>query len=176
MNEAEARQEFADFVRVHWSSLMSIGVAVSGSRQEAEDLVQTALTSTYARWQTIRPGEALAYLRRSILNAHITSWRRHRGAELTVGEPVRQSTHDTMATVDDRLSLMPSVQALPRRQRAVVVLRYLCDLSDDEIASTLGTTTSTVRSQAVRGLATLRSTHPGREAAPHPTVSSRRTS
>jgi len=50
-------------------------VAVSGSRHEAEDLVQTALTNTYGRWHKIREGEALAYLRRSITNAHISRWR-----------------------------------------------------------------------------------------------------
>ena len=151
------QHEFAEFVRTHWSQLMSIAVAVSGSRYEAEDLVQTALTNTYARWHKIRSDDAVAYLRRSIANAHVSRWRRHRGAELTVAEPpdvagLVVETH----VVEDRLTLVPILRSLPPRQRAVLVLRYLCDLSDDDVAATLGTSASTVRSQAARGLATLR--------------------
>jgi Sigma-70 region 2 len=94
--DGERQQEFARFVRSHWSQLMTIAVAVSGSRDEAEDLVQTTLTSACARWQRIRPEEALAYLRRSIANAHVSRWRRHRGAELPVAEPpdVATGVHD----------------------------------------------------------------------------------
>ena len=136
---------------------MSIGVAVAGSRAEAEDLVQTALTNAFIRWRRIRRDEALAYLRRSILNANISRWRRHRGAELTLADvpeaPARRPDTDG---VDDRQTLLPLLRALPPRQRAVLVLRYLCDLPDDEIATTLGISAGTVRSQAFRGLATLR--------------------
>lgn len=155
MNDLAARQDFEAFVREHWSALMSIGVAISGSRTEAEDLVQTALANAYPRWRRIRRPEALAYLRRSILNAHISRWRRHRGGELSVAEPPEpRQNHDT--GVDERLALMPMLRDLPPRQRAVLVLRYLCDLPDAEIAATLGITTGTVRSQAARALTTLR--------------------
>lgn len=119
-----------------------------------EDLVQTALTSAYARWRRVRPDQALAYLRRSILNAHISRWRRHRGGELSVAEPPEPASSDHEAPgVDERLSLMPALRALPPGQRNVLVLRYLCDLPDSEIAATLGITTGTVRSQAARGSA-----------------------
>jgi len=157
------QEEFAAFVRANWSQLMSIAVAVSGSRHEAEDLVQTALTSTYARWPKIREGEALAYLRRSIANAHVSRWRRHRGAEIVVGEP--PDAADRIAAtqaVDDRLSIMPVLRGLPKRQRAVLVLRYLCDVSDDDIAAALGIAPATVRSQAARGLAAIRDRRPPR--------------
>ena len=156
MTDADQQREFTDFVRMHWSQLMTVAVAVSGSRNEAEDLVQTALTNTYARWHKVREGEALAYLRRSIANAHISRWRRHRGAELFVADPPESTGVADTYAVDDRLYLMPILHALPQRQRAVLVLRYLCDLADNDIAATLGTSASTVRSQAARGLATLR--------------------
>ncbi len=157
MSDTDQQHEFADFVRMHWSQLMSVAVAVSGSRHEAEDLVQTALTNTYARWHKIRAGEALAYLRRSIANAHISRWRRHRGAEMSVAEPPEfAGVIAETGVVDDRLTLLPILRTLPPRQRAVLVLRYLCDLSDDDVAATLGTSASTVRSQAARGLSTLR--------------------
>jgi RNA polymerase sigma-70 factor (sigma-E family) len=157
MSDAAVRHDFEQFVREHWSTLMSIGVAVSGSRAEAEDLVQTALANTYPRWRRIGRDQALAYLRRSIVNAHISRWRRHRGGELSVAEPPDRAeprAHDR--GVDERLSLVPVLRTLPPRQRAVLVLRYLCDLPDREIAATLGISTGTVRSQAARGLATLR--------------------
>jgi RNA polymerase sigma-70 factor (sigma-E family) len=147
--------DFDGFVRANWSTLMSIGVAVSGSRAEAEDLVQTALINAYKRWPRIRPEQALAYLRRSIVNAQISRWRRHRG-EFTVAEPPERHEPDRSSAVDDRLTLLSLVRTLPTKQRAVLVLRYLCDLPDDEIAQTLNCSTATVRSQASRALATLR--------------------
>jgi RNA polymerase sigma-70 factor (sigma-E family) len=162
MQDAAARAEFEAFVRRHWSALMAIAVAVSGSRGEAEDLVQTALTGAWPRWRRIRQDEALAYLRRSILNAHVSRWRRRRGAEVSVAEPpdFPASAAVRLATdvVDDRASLLPALRALPERQRAVLVLRYLCDLPDAEIAATLAISAGTVRSQAARGLAALRAT------------------
>jgi len=157
MTDAERQAEFTSFVRTHWSQLMTIAVAVSGSRLEAEDLVQTALANTYGRWPKVREGEALAYLRRCIANAHISRWRRHRGAELIVHElPDATATDRGVVAVDDRSVLVPLLRGLPHRQRAVLVLRYLCDLTDDDVAATLGTSPGTVRSQAARGLASLR--------------------
>jgi RNA polymerase sigma-70 factor (sigma-E family) len=156
-SELAARQDFESFVREHWSALMTIGVAISGSRTEAEDLVQTALANAYPRWRRIRRPEALGYLRRSILNAHISRWRKHRGSELTVAEPPEPAFAGPVeGGVDDRLTVLPMLRDLPPRQRAVLVLRYLCDLPDNEIATTLGISTGTVRSQAARALTTLR--------------------
>ena len=155
MDELAARADFEEFVREHWSALMTIGVAICGSRTEAEDLVQTALANAYPQWRRIRRAEALAYLRRSILNAHISRWRRHRGGELSVAEPPEPAP-DVDSGVDDRLTLLPMLRELPVRQRAVLVLRYLCDLPDAEIAATLRISAGTVRSQAARALTTLR--------------------
>ncbi len=155
--------DFEAFVRINWAALMSIAVAVADSRAEAEDLVQTALTNAYSRWRKIRPTEALAYLRRSILNARISRWRKYRGNELTVAEPPEGTGRSETDGVDERESLLLVLRRLPPRQCAVLVLRYLCDLPDDEIAETLGISTGTVRSQAARGLSTLRTSHVSRE-------------
>jgi RNA polymerase sigma-70 factor (sigma-E family) len=157
-SDAAVRTDFEEFVRTHWSALMGMASAVSRSRAEAEDLVQTALTGAYPRWRRIRRDDALAYLRRSVLNANVSRWRRHRGAELTMAEPPEVDRRGTVATdgVDDRQSLLPMLRTLPERQRSVLVLRYLCDLPDAEIAATLGIAPGTVRSQAARGLAALR--------------------
>ena len=134
---------------------MAIGIAVSGSRHEAEDLVQSALTSAFPRWERLRPEDALAYVRRSIVNANVSRWRRTRRL-VSVPDVPERSTEDGAAASDAHLTLLPLIRDLPPRQRAVVVLRYLCDLSDPDIAETLGISPGTVRSQAFRALAALR--------------------
>jgi RNA polymerase sigma-70 factor (sigma-E family) len=158
--DPDVRERFTAFVRANRSLLLTIGVAVSGSRVEAEDLVQTALANAFPRWHTIADEQALAYVRRSILNANVSRWRRMLAVQGRLSEPAEgpDSARDPLAmrTVDDRLSLVPLLRDLPTRQRAVLVLRYLCDLPDDQIAHTLGIAPGTVRSQAARGLATLR--------------------
>ena len=153
----DARADFEAFVRENWAALMSIAVAVSPSRTEAEDLVQTALTNAYGRWRRVRRDEALAYLRRSIVNANVSRWRKHRRRETAVAEPPdRLDGRSDTDRVDARESLLPLLRELPAGQRAVLVLRYLIDLPDDEIAETLRISPGTVRSQAARGLAALR--------------------
>jgi RNA polymerase sigma-70 factor (sigma-E family) len=162
VHEANGQTEFTVFVRRHWAQLMTIGVAVSGNRADAEDLVQAALAGVYRNWHTIDQDRALAYLRRSIANGQVSRWRRRRSESL-VDEPPETPHTGGMDRLESRLVLVPLLRTLPDRQRAVIVLRYLCDLADDEIAATLGTTRETVRSQAARGLATLRA----RSAAAH---------
>lgn len=159
MDDTASRRDFEAFVREHWSTLMSIGAVVSGSRSEAEDLVQTALTNVYPKWRRIRREQALAYLRRSILNANVSRWRRQRGSELSVAVLPVTASADQSDAVDERESVLPMLRGLPPGQRAVLVLRYLCDLPDQEIAATLRISVGTVRSQASRGLATLRAAH-----------------
>ena len=153
--DEETTVRFTRFVEDHWSALIAIGIAVSGSRQEAEDLVQNALAGAYPRWDTLRPDDALAYLRRSIVNGNVSRWRRHRRLVAVADVPDRPSDDGTAST-ETHLTLMPLVRGLPPRQRAVVVLRYLCDLSDHDIAQTLGIAAGTVRSQALRALTALR--------------------
>jgi RNA polymerase sigma-70 factor (sigma-E family) len=147
---------FESLVRANWPELMAIARALTHDRSRAEDLIQTALVNAFPRWTKIRPGEAMPYLRTSIVNAHISAWRRV-GRRETSSElfPEAAST-SPYAAADDRLELLGQVRELPPRQRAVIVLRYLCDLSDAEIATTLGIDTGTVRSNAHRGLARLR--------------------
>lgn len=157
MPDPEVDRAFTAFVCEHRALLLTIAVSICGSRGEAEDLVQSALASAYARWSKIDPAQAVAYVRRCILNANISRWRRRGFAELTVAEPPEHEwTQLPSHRVDDRLSLLPLLRELPARQRAVLVLRYLCDLPDDEIAATLRIALGTVRSQAARGLTTLR--------------------
>ena len=149
---------FEAFVAAHGAGLLAFAHALCGDRQDAEDLTQAALASAYARWPRVRPDTALAYVRRSIANGRVSLWRRpwHRDVPVDAADlPVVDAPDGATA---DRLATYEALRALPRGQRAVLVLRYLCDAPDDEIAAALGVTPATVRSQAHRGLATLRRT------------------
>jgi RNA polymerase sigma-70 factor (sigma-E family) len=149
---------FETFVAAHGAGLLAFAHALCGDRQDAEDLTQAALASAYARWPRVRPETALAYVRRSIANGRVSLWRRPFRRDVpadAVDLPTVDAPDDVTA---DRLTTYEALRALPRGQRAVLVLRYLGDVPDDEIAAALGVTAATVRSQAHRGLATLRRT------------------
>jgi RNA polymerase sigma-70 factor (sigma-E family) len=147
---------FEEFVAVHGPGLLVFARALTGNTVDAEDLLQGALTSAYVRWPRIRADGALAYVRRSVANGRVSLWRRSRrrdlfGFEL---ETPALGRHDEETV--ERLAVRETLSRLPRGQRAVLVMRYLLDLSDAEIADILGVTLSGVRSQAHRGLRTLR--------------------
>lgn len=150
--------DFDAFVRAHHVGLVKYAVLLCGSRAQAEDIVHDVLTRVYPRWAdiTARPGSVLAYVRRAVTNEHV-SWRRRWSTRTTV--LVEDLTpFDAPAPVaptgDDQL--WRSLQGLPARQRAALVLRYYEGLDDDEVAECLECRPGTVRSLVSRGLATLR--------------------
>jgi RNA polymerase sigma-70 factor (sigma-E family) len=147
--------EFAEYVQYRLPALLRFGYALTGNQHDASDLVQEALERVGVRWKSIvrDSGSPDAYVRRAMVNARTSRWRRHRTETLVADVP------DTTAQVRDRFDDEPLWQALrelPSRQRAVIVLRYYEDLSEAEIAATLGISTGTVKSQASRAMATLR--------------------
>lgn len=147
--------DFAAYVEAQLPALLRLGHALTGNRHDASDLVQEALERVGLRWAAIQRGggQPHAYARRTIVNAWTSRWRRRRW-ETLVAEPP-----ETVGQTHDRLEndeLWAALRALPPRQRAVIVLRYYEDLSEKEIAVTLGVTPGTVKSQASRALATLR--------------------
>jgi RNA polymerase sigma-70 factor (sigma-E family) len=147
---------FEEFVTVHGPGLLVFARVLTGNPVDAEDLLQNALTSAYARWPRIRSDTALAYVRRSIANGRVSQWRRRSSRDLVALEDdlAAPGRHDEQTV--ERLAAQQALRRLPRGQRAVLVMRYLLDLSDAEIADTLGVSLSGVRSQAHRGLRTLR--------------------
>ncbi len=145
---------FADFVSLHGPGLLAFARGLTGNTPDAEDLLQNALAGAYARWPRIRPDKALAYVRRSLANGRVSLWRRTRPTiGLDIDRPMA-GQHD-QETVD-RLALRQALSGLPRSQRAVLVMRYLLDLPDNEIAEALGVGLPTVRSHAHRGLRSIR--------------------
>jgi RNA polymerase sigma-70 factor (sigma-E family) len=150
--------EYDELYAALWPRLVRTAYAVSGDLGLAEDAVQTAFAKAYGSWRRIaRMRAPEAYLRRmavnEVLNDRRLARRRH---ELTSAEPPERATP---AGVDDALAhgdMWRALSTLPPRQRAVLVLRYYEDLSEQQIAATLGCRPGTVKSQASAALAALR--------------------
>jgi RNA polymerase sigma-70 factor (sigma-E family) len=149
-------QTFEEFVAGTLPALLRFGHVLTGSPEDAEDLVQEALAKSLRRWRRASADDPVAYVRKVMVNTHLTRWRRW-GARVQVGEVPDTAADDTGLTRSQEWdALRRALAQLPTRQRAVLVLRYLEDLPDPAIAALLGCQPVTVRSQASRGLAALR--------------------
>jgi RNA polymerase sigma-70 factor (sigma-E family) len=158
---SEASIPFEDFVRARSAALLRTALLLAGDkgRPEAEDLLQTALERAYRHWGRIcQSGDPERYVRRVLANASTDWWRRlrRRPEHALPGDEAGPEAGDHASTIAERDFLMRALAALPPRQRAVLVLRYFCDMSEAEIADVLGCAVGTVKSQASRGLARLR--------------------
>ncbi|HEY7013493.1 MAG TPA: SigE family RNA polymerase sigma factor [Streptosporangiaceae bacterium] len=158
--DSQAEAEFSEFMLGRWSRLVRLGYGLTGDQGLAEDLAQTALAKAFASWPRVRrAGDPDAYVRRIMLNANSARFRKHRVRELLTGAPPEAgpaSPEDQAAQHDDRSALIAALQRLPHGQRAVVVLRYWMDMTETEVAATLGCSVGNVKSQASRALAKLR--------------------
>ena len=150
--------DFSEFFHVAWPRLFRTALAIAGDRGLAEDALQSAFIKAYSSWHRVRTADRPeAYVRRMVVNEVLGSrrhgwWHRERPHEQV--ESGKPTSHE--GRVVERLTLWEAVQALPVRQRAVVVLRYYEDLTEAQIAETLGCSRGTVKSQASDALATLR--------------------
>jgi RNA polymerase sigma-70 factor (sigma-E family) len=146
-------REFTRYVEARGGALLRTAMFLcAGDRSAAEDLVQTTLVRAYVAWHKVREEAARdGYVRRIMVRE---SWRRPAAAVLVRD---RAEATQPQGAVDDRLDLFPLLAALPRQQRAVVVLRYYEDLSERDIADALGCSPGSVKRHASRALATLRS-------------------
>ena len=146
---------FRAFVAARQRALLRSAWLLTGDWQSAEDLVQTALVRAWPHWRRLRDAEhAEAYVRRVMLNTFSSWWRRRwRGETPTADLPDRAAEADD---ADVRAVLLDAVRLLPKRQRAVVVLRFFDDLTEARAAEVLGCSVGTVKSQAAKALATLR--------------------
>ena len=154
-------QEFSEFVAARAPSLFRVALALTGSHHTAEDLLQSVLERTFARWRYIRTSPE-AYARTALYRTQVGVWRR-RGVvrELPVDRlPDHADGSDHMRATDLRLALRQALHRLGPRQRAVLVARFYEDLTDEQTAQLLGCSVGTVRSQAHRALARLRQLAP----------------
>jgi len=147
---------FADFSMASRPALLRFGHVLTGNPAEAEDLVQEALARCLRRWRHVSAEDPVAYVRRVMVNTHLTRWRRW-GSRVRLGGVPETVADDTgLRRSEEWDALRRALSQLTARQRAVLVLRYLEDLPDPSIAELLGCSPGTVRSQAARGLTALR--------------------
>ncbi|MEU8657578.1 SigE family RNA polymerase sigma factor [Actinoplanes philippinensis] len=147
---------FAEYFAARSSAMRATAFLLCGDWHRAEDLTQSAFTKLYLRWNRVQRHESLdPYLRRVLISSFIDEgrwgwWRRERPHDARIEHAADPEPSE------DRVTLMRALAQVPPRQRAVLVLRYWQDLSVEETAAALGCTAGTVKSQAARGLETLR--------------------
>ena len=122
-----------------------------GSREDARDIAQEAMARAYASWPKVRD-KASGWVARVTTNLALDQLRRRTRVAPAAVAP----TPDTAALAADRADLVSALRGLPRRQRDVVVLRYLADLPEADVASALGCSVGSVKQHAHRGLTALR--------------------
>ena len=132
-------------------------VLARGDRALAEDLVQAALAKTYQAWDRIEDRGAVdGYVRRAMVNTHISWWRRRRVEEYPTDEIPDRPVLDHAGDSEIQDALRRAIERLPQRMRAAVVLRYYEDMSEAEVAQVLGVSLGTVKSTVSRAVAKLR--------------------
>lgn len=159
--EDRDREDFRSYVVARSPALLRTAYLLTGSRADAEDLLQTALAKTYLAWTNIRERAAVdGYVRRVMVNTQTSWWRRRRVDEYATDtlpeRPGRDATDDLTLQLDLHAALWAALTGLPKRQRAMVVLRYYEDLSEAETAAVMGVSVGTVKSTTSRALGKLR--------------------
>ncbi|WP_245984492.1 SigE family RNA polymerase sigma factor [Streptomyces tateyamensis] len=156
--EVDHLTEFTAYVRERRASLYATAYHLTGDRFEAEDLLQTALFSTYRAWGRITDKAAVGgYLRRTMTNLHISAWRRRKLNEYPTEElPETVGDTDAMGGTELRAVLWQALAKLPENQRTMLVLRYYEGRTDPEIADILDISVGTVKSSIWRALRRLR--------------------
>lgn len=153
----EAYEGFREFVLARGPALSRAAYLLTGDRSAAEELAQATLVKAALRWRRVSAaGNPEAYVRRILVNEHISWWRRFGRRELPDGYPREKIVSDVTDATVQRLDLAAALARLPRRQRTVVVLRFYEDLSEAETAALMGCSVGTVKSQASAALAKLR--------------------
>jgi RNA polymerase sigma-70 factor (sigma-E family) len=153
---------FEQLYAAHWRRLVRLAVLLLRDQGRAEEVVQDAFVAVHDRWRTLRdPAKAAAYLRTSVVN-RARSELRHRGVEERYAarqsgrEPLEAPADVPLLAADRRSAVLTALQQLPTRQREVLALRHYLELSEAEIADTLGISRGSVKAHASRGAATLR--------------------
>lgn len=151
---------FEEYVRASGPRLKRLAFLLTGDLTEAEDLLQSAYAKVMPHWGKVSGYDVPdAYMRRVMVSIRTSWWRRSRGREKLVPEvPDRGpgTSPPIGETVVNRQVLLTALRALPERQRAAVVLRHWCDLSEADTADSMGCSIGTVKSTTSKGLASLR--------------------
>lgn len=158
--------DFTAYLEARQGRLLRTAYLLTGDQHQAEDLLQTSLAKLYLAWDRVHDGGSVdAYARRILVNENNSSWRKpwrrreratdFAAADAPTGTPVRDGYDEGVGDAVWQL-----VQTLPRRSRAIVVLRYYEQLTEAETAEVLGIAVGTVKSQTSRAMAALRERTP----------------
>lgn len=148
---------FAAFVTAGSRRHLRTAYLLTGNAADAEDLLQTALSQLVRVWDRVaQSGDVDAYLRRVLVNTHVSRGRRRWHRERPTDAPPDLPGRDPYVTLDDRDQLRRALVRLSPGERRTVVLRHVEDLPEAEVARLLGCSVGTVKSQGARGLAKLR--------------------
>jgi RNA polymerase sigma-70 factor (ECF subfamily) len=147
---------YDEFLAVRGAALLRTAYLICGDRDHAEDLFQNAMARLLVHWPRVANGDPEAYARRTLVNATINWRQRLRARESVVAQVPEWAGSDFTVEQADRDEMWRRLAALPRRQRAVLVLRYYEDLTESQTAALLGCSVGTVKSQHAKALATLR--------------------
>ena len=151
------RVAFGEYVRARSGALLRAAQAMTGNRADAEDLLQATLVKAYQSWEKIADPAALdTYVRRVMVNTHISGWRRQRVDEYPTDELPDSPATDVTGDSDLHDVVQRAVDRLPRQMRAAVMLRYFNDMTEPEVAAALGVSVGTVKSTVARAVAKLR--------------------
>ena len=153
---------FEEYVLARGAALVRFARLLTGENHRAEDLAQDVLAKAYVNWRrVVRADNPDLYVRRMLINAHHSWWRRRSNREVSVAAPRdHRSTGDAAAEVTEREAMWQLVLTLPVRQRTVIVLRYYEDYDDATIAELMQCSRGTVRTQAKRALHKLQASLP----------------
>jgi RNA polymerase sigma-70 factor (sigma-E family) len=151
------RLAFGEYVRIRSRALLRAAQAMTGNRSDAEDLVQATLVKAYQSWDRISDPAALdTYVRRVMVNTHISGWRRRRLDEYPTDDLPDSPAADATGDADLRDVVQRAIDRLPRQMRAAVMLRFYDDMTEPEVAAALGISVGTVKSTVARAVAKLR--------------------
>jgi RNA polymerase sigma-70 factor (sigma-E family) len=148
--------DFEGFVTAYYPQLVRTAFLLTQDRQLAEDHVQTALLKCWRAWGGIRSADPYPYVRRTLLNVYFAWWRRSKSRPEQITDSILEAGVHHGNPLVDNADLLEALRRLPKKMRAIVVLRYFEDLSEADTAAATGCSVGTVKSQCNRALSKLR--------------------
>lgn len=158
LDSDEAHDSFTAWVDGRRDRLLRSTYMLTGDVGRAEDLLQEALVKVARRWNHLRETNADAYIRRVIYHDHVSWWRSRR--EVPVSEVIEVASDKDWTAREHGLVMEQALARLTRKQRAVIVLRYVDDVTEVEAAQALGVSVGTVKSQTAAAVRRLRDQAP----------------
>jgi RNA polymerase sigma-70 factor (sigma-E family) len=154
---AELESEYVEYVTARLATWRRLAFRLCGDEHRADDLVQQTITRLYERWRRARTADHLdRYVHTMLVRAFLDERRRGWATRVSLTGELPHAVAAAGPDVEQRAMVRQALAGVPRRQQAVLVLRFLCDLPVDEVAALLGCSAGNVKSQTHHGLAALR--------------------